>query len=123
MVGQATTEMFERTERCHYTDICESFQVMKRAERWMERSLSKLRITSGSNQINFEDFKTMESLQGRLAHLRKVKERCYRYNGRCLRFWQFKAKDGLDPRLLQRKSDIFSSRFMDDLMEDLQKES
>jgi len=116
-------EMFERTERCHFTDICESFQVMIRSERWMERSLSKLRISSGANPANPEDFQIMDGLQGRLAHLRRVKERCYCYNGRCLKFWQFKAKEEREPGNLKKNADIFSSKFLDDFMEDLQKET
>jgi len=29
-------------------------------------------------------------LEGKLEHLKRVKDRCYKYNGRCLRFWQLK---------------------------------
>ena len=32
-------------------------------------------------------------LQGRIAHLRRVKDRCFSSNRRCLRFWQFEKKN------------------------------
>ncbi len=34
--------------------------------------------------------------------MRKVKERCYCYNGRCLKFWQFKAEEDGKPSLRLR---------------------
>jgi hypothetical protein len=38
-----------------------------------------------------EDY-TIEGLIERLEHMRRVKERCYSHNGRCLKSWQFKAE-------------------------------
>jgi len=57
----------------------------------MERELARLR------RENAQDFRdggySIQALQWRLEHMRRVKERCYSYNGRCLRFWQFKARE------------------------------
>jgi hypothetical protein len=64
---------------------------MKRSEDWMIQWLSKMRTRSSQAPSGDGAF-TVESLQSRLEHLRRVRERCYSYNGRCLRFWQFKAK-------------------------------
>ncbi|RLI10640.1 hypothetical protein DRO42_00600 [Candidatus Bathyarchaeota archaeon] len=94
--------MFERTDLCPYTDRCESFQIICRAESWMERELARLR------RENAQDFGdggySVQALQWRLEHMRRVRERCYSYNGRCLRFWQFKAREEGEIRPRRRES-------------------
>lgn len=96
--------MFERTSTCPYTGRCESFKVIDNSESWMERELHRMRQVNmlGIPLAGFPF--TPQGLNWRLDHLRKVKERCYRYNGRCLRFWQFKAEDEgrLRPRWRRR---------------------
>jgi hypothetical protein len=95
-------QIFERTDFCPYTDRCESYQTISRAESWIERAMVRLRqeITQGLHPGDGSH--SIENLQWRLDHLRKVKERCYGYNGRCLRFWQFKSDEDGKPLLRMR---------------------
>jgi len=92
--------MFDRTSQCPYESVCESFQAMKRSEDWMIQWLSKMRTRNSQPPCGDGAF-TVEGLQGRIEHLRRVRERCYRYNGRCLRFWQFKGKAEGKPILVR----------------------
>ena len=84
--------MFERTNLCPYTDQCDSFLTIKRAENWMEKDLAGLMRGSARGYPLSGDY-AVEALMGRLEHTRRMKERCFSHNGRCLRFWQFKAKE------------------------------
>jgi len=56
----------------------------------MEEELARMRREKAQGSPG--DY-TIQGLQWRLEHLRRVKERCYCFNGRCLRFWQFKARE------------------------------
>ena len=85
--------VYERTGLCPYTGDCESFRSIVNGERWMEKALSTMR-RSGADSLPWADGGyTVDDLQDRLAHLRRVKTRCYSGNGRCLRFWQFERKN------------------------------
>jgi hypothetical protein len=85
--------VYERTGLCPYTGDCESFRSIVNGERWMEKALSTMRRAGADSLPRAEGGYTVDDLQGRLAHLRRVKNRCYSSNGRCLRFWQFERKD------------------------------
>ena len=85
--------VYERTGLCPYTGDCESFRSIVNGERWMEKALSTMRRAGADSLPGAEGGYTVDDLQGRLAHLRRVKNRCYSSNGRCLRFWQFERKD------------------------------
>ena len=95
-------QMFERTDFCPYTERCESYQTISRAESWIERAMSRLRQEIARGLHPGDGNPSIENFQWRLDHLRKVKERCYGYNGRCLRFWQFKADEDGRPLLRLR---------------------
>ena len=85
--------VYERTGVCPYTDECESYKAIYNSERWMERNLSRLR-RAGLESLPEEDGGYSEqTLVDKLAHLRRVKGRCYGRNGRCLRFWQFEKRN------------------------------
>ncbi len=58
----------------------------------MGKALSRLRREGLSVLSDEEGGYSEESLEDKLGHLRRVKERCYSHNGRCLRFWQFEKK-------------------------------
>lgn len=84
--------IFERRGLCPYTDICESYATIMNSERWMRKALYRLRKEGASSLSRAEGGCTIQTLQDRLEHLRKVKRRCNDYHGRCLRFWQFEKK-------------------------------
>lgn len=98
-------QMYERTTLCPYTEKCESYQTILRSERWMEHALSKLRREARQGTSSYCGY-TVEALQWRLEHMNRVKERCYKHNGRCLRFWQFMAKEEREPDLQHRIMDM-----------------
>ncbi len=91
MDGSAAVEgIYKRTGLCPYTGECESFRTIAESERWMERALSRLRRgeVDGEGEREYSE----ELLVDKLEHLKRVRERCYGYNGRCLRFWQFERR-------------------------------
>jgi len=94
-------QMFDRTNLCPYTDHCESFQTITRAEKWMEHALSKLRREGSQGSSSYCGY-SVEGLLWRLQHMSRVKDRCYSHNGRCLRFWQFRSKEEGEPTLQSR---------------------
>jgi len=102
--------MYERTNFCPYTDQCESFQTILRAEGWMEKALTRLRRQNIQGPPP-DGGHSVQALLWRLEHMRRVKERCYSYNGRCLRFWQFKAKDEEEPTLHRRITALLRHEF------------
>ena len=59
----------------------------------MKRALSKMRREGTDSLSQSEGGYTLNGLLSKLVHLRRVKNRCYSGNGRCLRFWQFKKKN------------------------------
>jgi hypothetical protein len=85
--------VYERTGLCPYTGDCESFRSIVNGERWMVKALSTMRRAGVDSLPSTEGGYTVNDLQDRLAHLRRVKNRCYSGNGRCLRFWQFERKN------------------------------
>lgn len=91
MVDKITINIFETTDRCRYIKICESFQTMERAERQLEEEIMKIR--TGFNYATHEVEYLSSILQYKLNDLERVRERCYKYNHRCLRFWQFKRRE------------------------------
>jgi len=80
--------IFETTSLCPFTDICESYQTIARSERWMEKTLSYMRREGLDSLPRSEGGYTIYMLEERLGHMKRVKDRCYRHNKRCLRFWQ-----------------------------------
>ncbi|MCD6480267.1 hypothetical protein J7L65_05730 [Candidatus Bathyarchaeota archaeon] len=75
--------LFDKTGPCPYRDRCGSFKAMKRNEAWIEEELRNHR----------DEGKSVDLLLWRLRHIRDVMERCLNFNGRCLRYWQFKERD------------------------------
>lgn len=94
--------MFERPNLCPYTDICDSFQTIRRAESWTEKALAKLMREGGQDIPSLDDGYSTHTLRWRLEHMRQVKERCYSHCGRCLRFRQFKAREEDEPAFRRR---------------------
>lgn len=93
MDGSTAAEgIYKRTGLCPYTGECESFRTIAESERWMERALSRLRRGEVDSTADGEKEYSEESLVDKLDHLKRVRERCYGYNGRCLRFWQFNRR-------------------------------
>jgi hypothetical protein len=58
----------------------------------MEKSLRNLRINGLHSLPITEGGYTEDGLQGRLYRMRRIKERCYSYNHKCLRFWQLEKR-------------------------------
>lgn len=93
-------EIYKSTGLCPYTGECESYQTIVNSENWIYKALSRLR-REGSDRLPREEGGYSEQmLQNRLENLRAVKRRCYGYNGRCLRFWQFEKKKEEDRALM-----------------------
>jgi hypothetical protein len=67
----------------------------------MEKTLSGLRREGREALTREEGGYTADDLQGRILGIRKVKERCYSGNRRCLRFWQLERR----ARSLEEKFD------------------
>ena len=92
-MGSAALEgVYKRTGLCPYTGECTSFQTIVNNERWMGKALSRLRREGLSFLPDEDGGYSEESMEDKLGHLRRVKERCYSYNGRCLRFWQYERR-------------------------------
>ena len=111
MDGSAAVEgIYKRTGLCPYTGECESFRTIAESERWMERALSRLRRgeVDGEGEREYSE----EALVDKLDHLKRVRERCYGYNGRCLRFWQFERRSEEE-----RSFDLLKKRLS--MMEDI----
>ena len=89
--------MFERPTLCPYTEVCESFQTICRAERWTEQALVKLWRERDLCLPPSDNGYSIHTLQWRLNHMRLVKERCYNHCDSCLRFRQFKARQEEEP--------------------------
>jgi len=87
---------------CPYTDRCDSFQTISRAERWMEEALLRMRKESVLDPSAVDGEPSIYTLQWRLEHMRRVKERCYSYCHRCLRFRQFNSREGEGAAIPQR---------------------
>ena len=87
------SRMFDRTGPCPYTEKCESFQTIGRAEGWIEHELVGLRKASAQGDASMDEMDLAQMLEKRMDHMRRIKERCYGYNRRCLRFWQFRGKE------------------------------
>ncbi len=79
----------------------------------MERALSRLRRGEVDGAVDGEREYSEESLVDKLDHLKRVRERCYGYNGRCLRFWQFERRSEEE-----RSFDLLKKRlsFMEDIV-------
>ncbi len=105
--------IYKRTGLCPYTGECESFRTISESERWMERALSRLRRGMVDGAVDGEREYSEESLVDKLEHLKRVRERCYGYNGRCLRFWQFRRRSEEE-----RSFDLLKKRlsFMEDIV-------
>jgi hypothetical protein len=79
----------------------------------MERTLSGLRRAGRDALARGEGGYTSEELQDRLLHVRRVKERCYSGNRRCLRFWQLERRArSLEDRLGWRSRASMGERML-----------
>lgn len=88
----ALSKVYERTGLCPHTSVCDSFSAIINCESWMEKSLRNLR-SKGLHSLSItEGDYTEDGLQGRIYRMRRIKERCYSYNHRCLRFWQLEKR-------------------------------
>ncbi len=85
--------MFDATSFCPYSERCESYRTIINSEEWISKALSRLRRMGVSALSRDEGGYSELVLEGKLEGLRRVKNRCYRYNGRCLRFWQLKKAE------------------------------
>ena len=85
--------MFDATSFCPYSEQCESYRTIVSSEEWISKALSKLRRMGVSSLPRDEGGYSERVLEGKLEQLKRVKDRCYRYNGRCLRFWQMKKAE------------------------------
>ena len=104
--------IFEQPNLCPYTDVCDSFQTIRRAESWTEKALAKLMRERFQDISSLDYGYSTHTLQWRLEHMRQVKERCYNHCGRCLRFRQFKAKE--EETTVRRRGLAWSSRMRDE---------
>ena len=84
--------VYETTSMCPYTGQCESYRVIVNSERWMEKALSQLRRSGQDRLPQSEGGYSDHVLMSKLEQLKRVKDRCYSHNGRCLRFWQFERR-------------------------------
>lgn len=116
MGEKLSINIFETTGRCRYTSICDSFQTMVRAEKWVERDILKIRTEFDQPDQDSESLSL--TLQYRLNEIERIKERCYKYNHRCLRFWQFKRKEENKPLLSYKHLDLSLRRLDDQLLEE-----
>ena len=101
--------IYGRTGLCPYTGDCTSFQTIVNSERWMGKALSRMRKGGLGSLPDEEGGYSEESMVDKLEQLRRVKERCYSYNGRCLRFWQFERRKEDDKPFdwLKMRLDVF----------------
>jgi hypothetical protein len=95
----ALASVYDRTGLCPHTAACDSFSAILNSESWMEKTLSGLRREGREALTREEGGYTADDLQGRILGIRKVKERCYSGNRRCLRFWRLGGRSIL-PRAL-----------------------
>jgi hypothetical protein len=94
--------IYDRRNICPYTEECESFNTIRRAERWMGKAIRDLRRSDAEKTPEAEGGYHINTLQYRLEHVRKIKKRCYNHHGRCLRFWQLKnGKEKLGSRRIE----------------------
>ena len=110
----ALASVYESTGLCPYTAVCDSFSAIVNSESWMERTLSGLR-RGGRDALTWEEGGyTADELQERIVRIRRVKERCYNGNRRCLRFWQLeKRARSLEEKLGWRSSASTGERMLD----------
>ena len=108
--------VYERTGLCPYTGDCDSYRSIVNGERWMERALSSMRRGGEDSLPRAEGGYTVDDLQSRLTHLRRVKDRCYSSNGRCLRFWQFERKNERSVSMNRLRGRLVADRAVEDRM-------
>ena len=113
----ALASVYERTGLCPHTAACDSFSAIVNSESWMERTLSGLRRERRDALTPEEGGYTTDELHGRLLSIRRVKERCYSGNRRCLRFWQLERKtNNLEDKLGWRSSALTGERMLDSFL-------
>ena len=108
--------VYERTGLCPYTGDCDSYRSIVNGERWMEKALSAMRRGGVDSLPRAEGGYTVDDLQSRLTHLRRVKDRCYSSNGRCLRFWQFERKNERSVSMNRLRGRLVADRAVEDRM-------
>lgn len=81
--------MYERTDICPYTEICENFHSLIRIMNHLYGSQGKM--ISGETSLASNNYIT-DDLEKTMKKLTIAKEKCLHYHNRCLKFWQFKAQ-------------------------------
>ena len=81
--------IFEITSFCPFMDTCESYQTIERSEQWISKALSQMRRVGQDRLPESEGGYTALVLEDKLGQMSRIKDRCYRNNKRCLKFWQF----------------------------------
>ena len=110
----ALASVYKRTGLCPHTAVCDSFSAIVNSESWMERTLSGLRRGGLDALTREEGGYTADGLQERLLNMRRVKERCYSGNRRCLRFWQLEGRArSLEERFGWRASASTGEKLLD----------
>ena len=110
----ALASVYERTGLCPHTAACDSFSAIVNSESWMEKTLSGLRRGGRTALTREEGGHTADELQERIQSIRRVKERCYSGNRRCLRFWQLERRArSLEEKLGWRTSASTGERMLD----------
>jgi len=110
----ALSTVYERTGLCPHTDACDSYSAIVKSESWMEKCLSGLRREGRTALTREEGGYTADGLQDRLSQMRRVKERCYSGNKRCLRFWQLERRAlSREDKLGWRSSESTGERLLD----------
>jgi hypothetical protein len=110
----ALASVYERTGLCPHTSACDSFSAIVKSESWMEKTLSGLRRGGRTALTQEEGGYTADELQDRILSIRRVKERCYSGNRRCLRFWQLERRArNLEDKFGWRASASTGERMLD----------
>ncbi len=110
----ALSSVYDKTGLCPHTAVCDSYSAIVKSESWVVRALSGLRREGKAALPREEGGYTEDELQDRLFHMRRVKERCYSGNRRCLRFWQLeRLAQSLEDKFCWRSSASTGERLLD----------
>lgn len=92
--------MYERTFICPYTDLCENFKYIIRIEKSLQNTLWKVAWERPPEGSLGENDPKINVLENQLENVMRVKERCFNYHKRCMKFWQIKKKEERDPEVI-----------------------
>jgi len=83
--------MYTETKACPYRDECETYQSVTRIER--QAAERRRELASNRTQISQREYETaLDDLQKRLDGTTKIRERCFNYHRRCLKYWMIKKQ-------------------------------